>query len=67
MSYSAQAVANAFVKIAQESKIPVTNMKLQKMVSIAHGFSLATLNEPLTYSDVQAWQYGPVYPERKSA
>ncbi len=62
MSYSAKAIANEFLKLADYDSESLTQMKLQKLVYIAHGFSLAIMSKPLIEENVQAWQYGPVIP-----
>ena len=44
-----------------DSTIPeYTNMKLQKLVYFAHGYSLAILDKPLIDSDFFAFKYGPI-------
>lgn len=63
MSYSASAIAYAFVKKGIEEGKPLTQMKLQKMVYFAQGVHLALHKEPLIKDTFQAWKYGPVIPE----
>lgn len=62
MPYSAKAIANEFIDIGLKNHNPVTQMKLQKLVYIAHGWSLAIFNEPLINDSIQAWKHGPVIP-----
>lgn len=63
MAISSHAVANEFIRIAQEQERWLTNMQLQKLVFIANGYHLAIYDEPLYYHNSHAWQYGPVIPK----
>lgn len=60
--YDSRAVANEILGIAQSMDKKLTLMQLTKLVYLAHGWSLALLERPLTANAPQAWQYGPVYP-----
>lgn len=63
MSYSSLAIANSFLELSLGTNVPpMTNMKIQKLVYIAHGFTLGMLHEPLIRSHVHAFQHGPVIP-----
>lgn len=63
MSYSSLAIANSFLELSLGSEVPpMTNMKIQKLVYIAHGFTLGMLHEPLLRNHVHAFQHGPVIP-----
>jgi len=62
MGYDARTVANEFIRIAREAGRNLTNMQLQKLVYIAHGYSLAILHQPLLKQRAEAWRYGPVIP-----
>ncbi|WP_273979441.1 Panacea domain-containing protein [Vibrio parahaemolyticus] len=58
--YSAKAIANAFLELAESEGAKIEPMKMQKLVYIAHGWALGLMGEPLIREDVQAWKYGPV-------
>ena len=63
MSHSSIAIANGFLDLAEGVPAArMTNMKVQKLVYIAHGFTLAMCDEPLISSHVHAFQWGPVIP-----
>ena len=59
--YSAIDIANYFLKKSGEDQIPISNLKLQKMVYMANGFYLAdTDGDPLLTDRIENWPYGPV-------
>lgn len=60
--YRPNLIANFFIKKSLDTGIPVTPMKLLKLVYIAHGWYLALSGEDLINEGVQAWKFGPVIP-----
>lgn len=62
MPYSSVAIANHFIMAGLEEDAPITPMKAQKLVYIAHGWYLGNTGNPLISDTVQAWEYGPVIP-----
>lgn len=56
-------IALEFVDRGMKQSLPITQMKLQKMLYFAQGIHLVTNNlEPMFDDKFQAWQYGPVIP-----
>ncbi len=66
MAHSAE-IANIFILKAKDDGKPMTQMHLQKLVYISHGWNLAIYGRPLTTDRIEAWQYGPVYPDLREA
>ena len=61
--YSALAVANHFLDLAEKDGKTLTPMKLQKLVFLAHGWYLGVTGSPLIGERVEAWKWGPVIRE----
>lgn len=61
--YSAKAVANYFLNRGDAEGIPITPLKIIKLVYVAHGWCLAVGYRPLIKEVVEAWEFGPVVPE----
>lgn len=55
-------VAKYLINLSHDKSISISNLKLQKIAYIAHGYSLAINNKPLLNELPQAWKYGPVVP-----
>lgn len=63
MAYTAKTIANEFLELAKNEDKKLTQMQIQKLVYICHGYSLAVFDKPLISDEIQAWQYGPIIPE----
>lgn len=57
-------VADYFLsKTDEEAGDVISNLKLQKLVYYAQGFTLAVTGKPLFNEPIEAWQHGPVVPD----
>lgn len=63
VAHSSKVIANFFIQKGLDDGVSVSNLKVQKMVYIAHGYHLGFFNKPLFYEQVKAWTFGPVIPE----
>ena len=61
-THDALAVANWFLARAEAEGKTLDPMKLQKLISFAHGWALALADVPLISERPQAWEFGPVIP-----
>lgn len=61
-SFTPAQIANFFLEQAEKEDIPINNLKLQKLVYIAYGWSLAVLGIKLFGEPIEAWRHGPVIP-----
>lgn len=62
MAHSVLAIANKFLRKNDGQPPRLTAMQLQKLCYLAHGFTLAILDDPLISDRLEAWNWGPVYP-----
>lgn len=61
---SAQDIAKYFLSLVSEDEGDfLTNLKLQKLLYYAQGFSMALLGSPLFSEKIEAWTYGPAVPD----
>jgi len=56
------AVASEFIALSKAEAVPVSPMKVIKLVCLAHGWCLALAKRPLINERVKAWRFGPVVP-----
>lgn len=63
VAHSAIAVARFLLIESERQGFPMTPMKLLKIVFLAHGWMLGLYRIPLVRGPLEAWQYGPVFPE----
>ena len=60
--YDPRSVANLMLDVADDNKIEVTNIALQKLLYFANGLYLTEHSKPLVSGYFEAWTYGPVHP-----
>src|SRR5438067_13784825 len=58
--YDARAVANFLLDLADNRKIPLTQLSLYKLIYFSHGWYLSKTANPLIKQDFEAWEHGPV-------
>lgn len=58
--YTPQTIAKAMLEEANGLGLSLTNLKLQKLLYLAHGSMLAKFDRPLIGEQFSAWKYGPV-------
>jgi uncharacterized phage-associated protein len=51
------------LQLAKGKGVELSNLQLQKLVYIAHGYLLGWKGRPLVKDPIQAWRYGPVIEE----
>ncbi len=56
-------VAEYFISLANNEKININNLKLQKLVYYAQAWHLGICDRPLFPEDFEAWVHSPVIPE----
>jgi uncharacterized phage-associated protein len=54
-------IANEFIRMGRQRGHSFNQMQLQKLVYVAHGWTLAQAGQPLTGDRPEAWSFGPVY------
>jgi len=60
MSYSAAAIANELLDLADRDGRTLTQIEIQKLVYFSHGWHLALRDRNLIDDRIEAWTYGPV-------
>lgn len=58
--HSSLAIANEFLERARRDGVELSNMHVQKLVYLAHGWCLAVNGRELVEDDIEAWDLGPV-------
>lgn len=58
--YDVRDIANFTLDYADERRLSLTNLALQKLLYFMHGWFFAIYEEPLVKNKFEAWKYGPV-------
>ena len=55
-------VSRYIINKCHDELLSISNLKLQKLLYFAQGYSLAIIGKPLFYEEIEAWDFGPVVP-----
>lgn len=55
-----RAIANAIIAVGDSYGLTFTNLQMQKLVYLAHGYHLRATGKPLVSEQFEAWDFGPV-------
>lgn len=58
--YDARVISNAILDVCATEKLILTNLQLQKLLYLAHGYFLRREGRPLVNGGFEAWGFGPV-------
>ncbi len=59
----AVSVLEAAKYLCKKTSWSLSNLKMQKILYVAHMYHLGNYDSPLVYNLFEAWDYGPVHPE----
>lgn len=62
MTYSAKSIASSLIRLSNEHKLWISNLKLQKILYFSWLEYYRKTGEHLFDDEFQAWKYGPVVP-----
>lgn len=60
-------VANYILDYANDNGIPMINLGLQKITYFCHVWFLISVGKPLIKQNFEAWEFGPVLPEKSGS
>lgn len=60
--YEAEVVAADIIKQSNKVGIPITNVRLSRLLYLVQAYALVTLDRPAFEEDFEAWNYGPIIP-----
>lgn len=63
MEYSSIAIANYLLDLAWKNQRSIDPLKLQKLVFVGQGWHLAAHGRRIVGENVEAWDFGPVFPQ----
>lgn len=61
MEYDARHIANFILMKFDATSYSISNKKINKLIYMCHGHSLAELNRSIIRNHAEAWDHGPVY------